>query len=73
VIGHLGGDREEIENATGEPWSKIVDERHDKKSIAEMSLGIKCQGGKVIINTNNHFEGSAPITATFPEQTPGIV
>ena len=62
VIRLLGGDRAEIEKATGEQWSKIVDEKPDKKRIAEMSRDIKFKGGRVIININNHYEGSAPRT-----------
>ena len=65
VIRLLGGDRAEIEKATGEQWNKIVDEKQDKKRIADMSRDIKYKGGKVIININNHYEGSAPITAKF--------
>jgi uncharacterized protein YecE (DUF72 family) len=67
VIRLLGGDRAEIENATGKQWNKIVDEKPDKARIAAMSKDLRYRGGKVIININNHYEGSAPITATFFE------
>lgn len=68
VIRLLGGDRAEIEKATGQQWNRIVDEKPDKQQIAAMSLDIQHKGGKVIININNHYEGSAPITATFFEK-----
>lgn len=71
VIRLLGGDRAEIEKATGEQWNKIVDAKLDKKRIADMSRDIKYKGGRVIININNHYEGSAPITAKFFEEALG--
>lgn len=71
VIRLLGGDRGEIEKATGEQWNKIVDEKADKARIAEFSRDIVIKGGKVVININNHYEGSAPITATFFEKALG--
>jgi uncharacterized protein YecE (DUF72 family) len=67
VIRLLGGDRAEIEKATGGEWNRIVDEKPDKKRIADMSMDIKFKNGRVIININNHYEGSAPITAKFFE------
>ena len=72
VIRLLGGDRAEIEKATGEQWNKIVDEKPDKKRIVDVSLDMKYKGGKVIININNHYECSAPITATFFEKALGL-
>jgi len=68
VIRLLGGDRAVIEKATGEQWNKLVDEKPDKMRIADMSRDIKYKGGRVIININNHYEGSAPITAKFFEE-----
>ena len=67
VLRLLGGDRAEIEKASGAEWNKIVDEKPDKQRIVEMSRDIKFKGGRVIININNHYEGSAPITARFFE------
>jgi len=62
VIRLLGGDRKEIETKTSNEWNKIVDERNDKDKISRMTKDIKMSGSKVIVNVNNHFEGSAPIT-----------
>ena len=62
VIRLLGGDRKEIEKKTSNEWNKIVDEKRDKDKISRMTKDIKMNGNKVIINVNNNFEGSAPIT-----------
>lgn len=65
VIRLLGGDRAEIEAKTQENWNRIVDEKADKPKIAEMSQKIFWAGGKLIISINNHYEGSAPLTARY--------
>ena len=62
VLRLLGGDRKEIEEKTSKEWNKIVDEKQDKAEISRMTKDIKYNGNKVIINVNNHFEGSAPLT-----------
>jgi uncharacterized protein YecE (DUF72 family) len=67
VMRLLGGDRKAIEEKTGERWDRIVEERDDKERIAEMTRNILYRGGRVVININNHFEGSAPLTAAFFE------
>lgn len=67
VIRLLGGDRAEIERATGERWDRIVDPKPDKDLIVGMSKDIKFHGGRVVISINNHYEGSAPRTAEFFE------
>jgi uncharacterized protein YecE (DUF72 family) len=72
VIRLLGGDRAEIEKKTEEQWNRIVDEKPDKDRIVEMSKTISYKGGKIIININNHYEGSAPITAAFFEKAMGL-
>jgi uncharacterized protein YecE (DUF72 family) len=68
VMRLLGGDRKEIEEKTGEQWNKIVDEKPDKERIVEMTKNILFRGGKVIININNHYEGSAPLSAEWLEK-----
>jgi uncharacterized protein YecE (DUF72 family) len=68
VIRLLGGDRKVIEERTGGKWDRIVDEKPDKARIAEMSKDISYRGGRVVININNHYEGSAPLTAAFFEE-----
>lgn len=67
VIRLLGGDRAEIERATGEKWDRIVDPKPDKDLIVDMTKDIKFHGGRVVISINNHYEGSAPKTAEFFE------
>ena len=62
VLRLLGGDRKAIEEKTSKEWNKIVDEKEDKTEISRMTKDIKYNGSKVIINVNNHFEGSAPLT-----------
>ena len=68
VLRLLGGDRKEMEKRTGEKWNKIVDEKPDKARIADMTKTIIYRGGKVVININNHYEGSAPLTAAYFER-----
>ncbi|HTX73006.1 MAG TPA: DUF72 domain-containing protein, partial [Rectinemataceae bacterium] len=65
VIRLLGGDRAAIEKATAERWDAIVDPKPDKAAIVDMSRKITLKGGRVIININNHYEGSAPLTAAY--------
>ena len=67
VIRLLGGDRAEIERATGEKWDRIVDPKPDKDLVVGISKDIKFHGGRVVISINNHYEGSAPKTAEFFE------
>jgi uncharacterized protein YecE (DUF72 family) len=71
VIRLLGGDRAEIERATGGSWNRIVDAKPDKLLVAGMSREIVVRGGRVIISINNHYEGSAPMTALFFEEELG--
>lgn len=59
VIRLLGDDRNAIENLTGNKWDQIVQKKDDLEKIIDMSLDIKHD---VIINVNNHYEGSAPLT-----------
>jgi uncharacterized protein YecE (DUF72 family) len=71
VIRLLGGDRAEIEGAAGGRWDRIVDPKPDKLLIAGMSREIVVRGGRVIVSINNHYEGSAPMTALFFEESLG--
>jgi uncharacterized protein YecE (DUF72 family) len=65
VIRLLGEDRAAIEQKTQETWNAIVEEKPDKEQIATMAMDIAHAGGKVIININNHYEGSAPLTVEY--------
>jgi uncharacterized protein YecE (DUF72 family) len=62
VIRLLGGDRKEMEKKTNQQWHEIVEEKHDKERVVDMALDIVKRGKDVIINVNNHYEGSAPKT-----------
>jgi uncharacterized protein YecE (DUF72 family) len=71
VIRLLGGDRAEIEGAAGGRWDRIVDPKPDKLLVAGMTREIVVRGGRAIISINNHYEGSAPLTALFFERELG--
>ncbi|MCX7786151.1 MAG: DUF72 domain-containing protein [Spirochaetes bacterium] len=62
VVRLLGGDRAQMEAKTGERWDRIVEPRPDKDRIVRMSLDARYSGRRVILNVNNHYEGSAPLT-----------
>jgi uncharacterized protein YecE (DUF72 family) len=62
IIRLLGGDRREIETKTNQQWNKIVDLKNDKNEIVNMAIDIKKRGHNVVLNVNNHYEGSSPLT-----------
>ena len=63
VLRLMGGDRKEIEQLTGEHWNEVVLPKEGKEDIARFSINFTAQGnGRMIINVNNHFEGSAPLS-----------
>ena len=51
-----------IEARTGEKWDRIVEEQEGKASIVGMVKNLLVQGKRVVVNVNNHYEGSAPLT-----------
>jgi hypothetical protein len=57
----LGGNRKEIEDRSGQIWNKIIDQKPIQSVGGTVGYIIE-SGKKVIINVNNHFEGSAPIS-----------
>jgi uncharacterized protein YecE (DUF72 family) len=58
-----GPDREGIEEETHKQWDAIVQPRDaELDAIASMVDAFLEVGMHVVINVNNHFEGSAPIT-----------
>jgi uncharacterized protein YecE (DUF72 family) len=63
VVRLLGTDRQGIERQTGKRWNAIVAPK-DKEivAIANMVRDMVNRGLTVIVNVNNHYEGSAPIT-----------
>ena len=63
VIRLMGPDRAEIERKTGKRWDAAVDPRdEDLAGIADVVEDMLARGQQVIVNVNNHYEGSAPIT-----------
>jgi len=58
----LGNDRKEIESKTKEMWNTIADEKTDKENIIDMVIHARHRIENIIINVNNHYEGSAPLT-----------
>jgi uncharacterized protein YecE (DUF72 family) len=71
VIRLMGGDRGEMERATGERWDRIVEERPEKAAIARMVKNLLVKGKRVVVNVNNHYEGSAPLTIESLERMLG--
>lgn len=71
VIRLLGGDRAEIEERSGGRWDRIIEPKADKAKIADLAGHLVYLGGRVIINVNNHYEGSAPLTAAYFEDALG--
>ncbi len=63
VIRLHGGDRGEIEKETGEVWNRIVAPKDEAlRSAARITIENIRREIKTIVNVNNHFEGSAPLT-----------
>ncbi|NBF40920.1 MAG: DUF72 domain-containing protein [Spirochaetes bacterium] len=63
VIRLMGPDRAEIERKTGKRWDAAVDPKdEDLAGIADVVEDMLARGQQVIVNVNNHYEGSAPIT-----------
>ncbi|HCM26283.1 MAG TPA: DUF72 domain-containing protein [Treponema sp.] len=58
-----GPDRAGIEKKTKEDWSRIVEPRDDEiDSLARLFSRLGAIGLDLIVNVNNHYEGSAPLT-----------
>ena len=62
VLQLIGNSRSDIEKRMNAQWNKIDDEKNGKEEIITLSLDLKFRGGTVIINVDNHHEGSAPLT-----------
>ncbi len=63
IIRLHGPDRSEIENISGENWSKVYINRDEElKDIIEMIKELQSREVDVYLNINNHYEGSAPLT-----------
>lgn len=58
-----GYEREGIEAKTGKKWNEIVSPMDGElPAVAEMIEDMVSRGMRVIVNVNNHYEGSAPRT-----------
>jgi uncharacterized protein YecE (DUF72 family) len=58
-----GPDREGMEERTGKRWDEIVAPMDEElAAIAAMVRDLLAAGTSVYVNTNNHYEGSAPLT-----------
>ena len=63
VIRLHGSDRKGIEEIAGGNWGKVVDPRDEEISkITEIIKDLDQRKLEVYVYTNNHYEGSAPLT-----------
>ena len=63
IVRLLGPDRKGIEKETGKRWDRIVAPKDDEMpAIADMVVDMLARGFDVVVNVNNHYEGSAPLT-----------
>ncbi|MDX9784799.1 MAG: DUF72 domain-containing protein [Spirochaetia bacterium] len=62
VVRLLGGDRKAIELQTQNRWNEIVDPKPQLPRIAAMLHELAIPSRSVLVNVNNHYEGSAPKT-----------
>jgi len=62
VIRLLGGDRQAMEAKTGNTWNAVIEPKADLAQIIDMVARLLKRNIAVIMNVNNHYEGSAPLT-----------
>ncbi len=62
VIRLIGPDREGIEERVGNRWDRIIEPKPELPGLAHRVRDLLARNTKVYINTNNHYEGSAPLT-----------
>ena len=64
IIRLHGGDRMEIESATGGLWDRVISPKPEGlKAAAQIVRANRKRKMLTYVNLNNHFEGSAPLTA----------
>jgi uncharacterized protein YecE (DUF72 family) len=64
IIRLHGGDRLEIEEATGELWNRVISPMpKGLEAAAQIVRANRKRNILTFVNLNNHFEGSAPLTA----------
>lgn len=63
VVRLIGPDRSGIEKITGKKWNTVVMSKDEElPAIADTLLEMLSAGLDVVVNVNNHYEGSAPLT-----------
>ncbi len=63
IIRLHGGDREGIEASTEKDWSRIIrTEQEGIRAAAAITRDSAQKGILTLVNANNHYEGSAPLT-----------
>ncbi len=62
VVRLLGGDRKAMEEKTQNRWDEIVEPQPQLPRIAAALKDLAGEGRTVLVDVNNHFEGSAPKT-----------
>jgi uncharacterized protein YecE (DUF72 family) len=64
IIRLLGRDRKGMEDRSGDRWDRVLEPKDDELAhIVSMVARLRKRGKRVYININNHYEGSAPLTA----------
>jgi uncharacterized protein YecE (DUF72 family) len=64
IIRLHGGDRLEIEKETGEIWNQVISPKPEGLNATARIVRANLKRGiMTFVNINNHFEGSAPVTA----------
>lgn len=58
----LGGDRQEMEKKTGNIWNATVEPKDRELEMIAGIIASYVSKAYAILNVNNHYEGSAPIT-----------
>lgn len=63
VIRLMGPDRAAIEEKTGKKWNTDADPKDDDiAGVVDVIEDMLARGRRVVVNVNNHYEGSAPVT-----------
>jgi uncharacterized protein YecE (DUF72 family) len=62
IIRLLGPDRGGIEKATGKKWDRIVEPKDEELPAIADTIIDMLDSRDVVVNVNNHYEGSAPLT-----------
>ena len=64
IIRLMGRDRRGMEEKSGDHWDRVLEPKDDELDrIVPMVARMRKRGKNVYININNHYEGSAPLTA----------